>query len=168
MAKLILCTDKNFGIGYKNKIPWHSSADFDHFKKETLNKTIVMGYNTWVSLPKKPLSSRLNIVLLSREYADRDLYEETNVLFLDENNLESIIRNNPECVIIGGEKIYNYALPYIDEIIHSTVQNEYNCDTFFDFKHDPRVIIEKYSCKTLSDGTMVDYYWSKPDKDYNV
>lgn len=166
MPKLILCTDKKFGIGHKNKIPWNSAADFEHFKKETLNKIIVMGYNTWESLPRKPLSNRLNVVLVSREYDNRDLYNTENVIFLDESNLESIIRNNPDCVIIGGAKIYNAALPYVDEIIHSTVQSTYECDTFFDFIHDPRVVLDRYNCKTLSDGTMVDYYWSVPDKDY--
>lgn len=167
MAKIILCTDKNYGIGYKNTIPWHSSEDFKHFKEETLNKTVVMGYNTWKSLPNKPLSKRLNIVLVNRAYEDRDMYDQTNVLFLDEDNLESIIRNNPDCVIIGGASIYKMSLPHIDEIVHSIIPKEFVCDCFFDFTIDKRVIIERESCKTLDDGIMVDYYKCKPNPDYD-
>ena len=160
MSKLILCTDQKYGIGFNNKIPWHSTADFEHFKEETKNKMIIMGYKTWQSLPKRPLKDRLNVVLLTREYEDRMLCDgETNVMFVDQSSLESLIKNNPDCMVIGGEAIYKLALPFVDEVIHSTVQGTYKCDRFFDFTKDERVVLKRHSCKTLSDGTLVDYYY---------
>ena len=168
MSKLILCTDENFGIGYQNTIPWHSSADFEHFKNETVGRIIIMGYNTWKSLPKKPLGKRLNVVLLSREYEEADEYSDNlNVIFLHESALLELLQYNKDAIVIGGAKIYKQALPYVDEVIHSTVKGKYTCDTFFNFKADKRVKLERTHCKTLSDGTLVDYYDVNQDEDFD-
>ena len=75
-VKLIVAMCKNNGIGFNNKIPWRISEDMSYFSKKTsgdyvgVNETIkknavIMGRNTWDSLPKKykPLPIRFNIVL---------------------------------------------------------------------------------------------------------
>jgi dihydrofolate reductase len=75
-VKLIVAMCKNNGIGIDNKIPWRISEDMSYFSKKTsgdyamMNETIkknavIMGRNTWESLPKKykPLPNRFNIVL---------------------------------------------------------------------------------------------------------
>jgi dihydrofolate reductase len=75
-VKLIVAMCKNNGIGFNNKIPWRISEDMIYFSKKTsgdyvgVNETIkknavIMGRNTWDSLPKKykPLPNRFNIVL---------------------------------------------------------------------------------------------------------
>lgn len=167
MSKLILCTDRHFGIGYNNDIPWYSKADFEHFKQETSGHMIIMGYNTWKSLPRKPLPNRMNVVLTSRMITEDDYMDDVNVIFVSTHEISNLIKNNPSCIVIGGAKIYELALPYVDTIIHSTVKGTYECDRFFNFKEDPRVILERVKCKTLSDGTLVDYYDVKPDPDYD-
>ena len=66
MINLILATDKNGGIGYKNRLPWPSlKKDMEKFKSLTSNNICIMGSNTWNSLPKKPLPNRINVVLSS-------------------------------------------------------------------------------------------------------
>jgi len=81
-VKLIVAMCKNNGIGLDNKIPWRISEDICYFSKKTSgdyrvmiqnekqNETtkknaVIMGRNTWESLPKKykPLPNRFNIVL---------------------------------------------------------------------------------------------------------
>ena len=61
-----------FGIGYKNDLPWKLSEDLKHFRNVTsktndTNKSnvVIMGRKTWESIPKnyKPLKNRINIVL---------------------------------------------------------------------------------------------------------
>ena len=99
-VKLIVAMCKKNGIGINNKIPWIISEDMSYFSKKTSgnyvetnandsieknkkNKknAVIMGRNTWESLPKKykPLPNRFNIVLsrnvqklleLNRQYAD--------------------------------------------------------------------------------------------------
>lgn len=159
MSKMILCTDENNGIGYNNTIPWHSSADFKHFKEETLGKIVIMGYNTWKSLPRKPLPGRINVVLLSREYNEREPVDsDPSVVFLPMNSLSNIIRNNPDCVVIGGSKVYQNALPYIDTVVLSKIQGSYECDTFFDIHENKFVHLELDHVKVLDDGTIVEYW----------
>ena len=64
--KAILACDTHGGIGYKNKLPWKNlQGDLPRFKALTTGQPIVMGKNTWDSLPFKPLPNRLNIVVSS-------------------------------------------------------------------------------------------------------
>ena len=63
MFSLIVCFDSNYGIGKNNTIPWKLSSDLKRFKELTLNNIVIMGKNTWTSLPKKPLQNRINIVI---------------------------------------------------------------------------------------------------------
>ena len=60
---LIWAQDSNGGIGKDGNLPWHISEDLKNFKKLTLHSPIIMGRNTWDSLPIKPLPKRRNIVL---------------------------------------------------------------------------------------------------------
>ena len=49
-------------IGMENAMPWHLPADLAWFKRNTLNKPIIMGRNTFRSIGQ-PLPGRLNIVV---------------------------------------------------------------------------------------------------------
>lgn len=159
MSKLILCTDENNGIGYQNTIPWHSKEDFQHFKETTTGKIVIMGYNTWKSLPHKPLPGRMNIILLSRDYNAREAVDaDSSVLFLPEESMYQLLANNPDAIVIGGTRIYTKALPFVDEVIRSEVQGTYECDTFFDIHSNPDIHLELSSAKTLGDGTIVEYW----------
>jgi dihydrofolate reductase len=54
--KLSIAADPNGGIGYKNRLPWIKlQGDLPRFKYLTDNQTVIMGRNTWDSLPIKPL-----------------------------------------------------------------------------------------------------------------
>lgn len=52
-------------IGKNNKLIWYLPEDLEFFKKNTINHTIVMGYNTFISLPKK-IKKRKHIVLTTK------------------------------------------------------------------------------------------------------
>lgn len=156
---MILAVDKNNGIGLNNTIPWHSAADFNHFKDETAGKIIIMGYNTWKSLPRKPLPGRLNIVLLSRDYTNReDVDSNPSVLFLPEESIWQLISNNPDCVVIGGARLYRSAIAFVDTVILSKIDGDYECDTHFDIHGDINTHLELGLVKILEDGTIVEYW----------
>ena len=62
--KCIVAVDKNWGIGKKNDLLFYLPYDLkEHFKPHTLNKVVVMGANTFYSLPKGALPKRINVVL---------------------------------------------------------------------------------------------------------
>ena len=103
-VKLIVAMCKNNGIGLDNKIPWRISEDMSYFFKKTsgdyarMNDTtkknaVIMGRNTWESLPKKykPLPNRFNIVLtrnvqrlIALEHHDMDKKDIEYVSSVDE------------------------------------------------------------------------------------
>ena len=64
--KIIVAATRKFGIGFKNKLPWHIPEDLKHFSKTTIgngNNAIIMGRNTWESIGSKPLPKRHNIII---------------------------------------------------------------------------------------------------------
>src|SRR5690348_2222346 len=64
MSRIVLVVARaaNGVIGEKGKVPWRILEDMRRFKQLTMGKPCIMGRKTWDSLPKKPLSGRLNIV----------------------------------------------------------------------------------------------------------
>ncbi|MGR3568543.1 MAG: dihydrofolate reductase, partial [Pseudooceanicola nanhaiensis] len=62
MITLVVARARNGAIGKGNQIPWHIPADLKLFQRETSGSAILMGRNTWESLPVKPLKNRMNIV----------------------------------------------------------------------------------------------------------
>jgi dihydrofolate reductase len=118
--KLIVACTPSGGIGYKNRLPWNNiQGDLKRFKELTSNNTVIMGRNTWESLPKRPLPNRINIVVSS---SDIDGI--------------TVVRRLPEDLnsawLIGGAKLINSSWHLIDEIHLTRVNKEYTCDVFID------------------------------------
>ena len=56
-------------IGMENAMPWHLPADLAWFKRNTLDKPVIMGRKTFESIGR-PLPGRHNIVLSSQAGTD--------------------------------------------------------------------------------------------------
>ena len=108
---LIWAQDKNGGIGKNGKLPWHISEDLKNFKRLTSGYTIIMGHNTWESLPVRPLSKRRNIVLSSKEVPDVECYTSVKECLetLDGEGIEKLF-------IIGGTTVYGNFIHIADEL----------------------------------------------------
>lgn len=123
MLKIIVAIGKNREIGKDNKLLWHLPEDLKHFKNLTKNSTVIMGYNTYLSIGR-PLPNRKNIVLCDK------------VLNIDGvevyNNLEECLKENNDAYIIGGQSIYEQTLKYVTELHISYIDKEFkDADTFF-------------------------------------
>ena len=68
MFSIISAVGKNKEIGKDNQLVFHIKDDMAFFREKTLGHKVVMGQNTWDSLPKK-LENRENIVV---SYSDFD------------------------------------------------------------------------------------------------
>ena len=125
--KLILACDPDGGIGYQNRLPWTNiQGDLPRFKRLTEGQTVIMGRNTWDSLPKKPLPGRLNFVVSSSELEA----EHHNVIRVPD--MKFIQPDDVEFWIIGGAKLVETSWKNIDEIHLTKVYDHYTCDTFID------------------------------------
>ena len=127
---------KSRGIGFKDK--FKCLKDLKRFNKLTIgkgNNSVIMGSNTWLSLPfgYTPLKHRENIVL-SRIKNRFDLTGKGYLL----NNMESLQdfcnkKKFDENWIIGGGEIYKRALEMglVKNIYITEINGEYEYDTFF-------------------------------------
>ena len=72
----ILAMTEDRVIGRDNELAWHIPEDLAHFKNLTLGQVVIMGRNTFFSLPEKfrPLPGRRNVVLTREkiENVERD------------------------------------------------------------------------------------------------
>lgn len=99
---LIAAIGENNELGKDNNLIWHLPGDLKFFKETTMGKTIAMGYNTYLSLPKK-LPGRKYIVFT---FKDRELDPDIEIFHDRETFLDSIKDREEEIFIIGGASIY--------------------------------------------------------------
>lgn len=127
MITLIVARARNGAIGRNGTIPWDIPQDLKLFQRETLGGALIMGRNTWDSLPFKPLPKRLNIVVSS-----------------DPEAAHSVVRSVADAVTlardegyhriyaIGGARIYKDMLPMAYRLLISEVDTDIlDADTYF-------------------------------------
>lgn len=113
-------------IGMDNAMPWHLPADLAWFKKNTLNKPIVMGRKTFDSIGK-PLPNRRNIVLTR----NLDHKIEGCELFDSPESILEATADDPEVMITGGAQLYQLFLPLADRLFLTFIDASPEGDTFF-------------------------------------
>lgn len=168
---IIVASSLEYGIGFENKLCWNIPEELKYFRQITLScltkdtkNCVIMGRNTWYSIPNAPLKNRINIIISSNNY-DK-IKEETcempdvhvfktlddALIYVDSDaNIES-------CFIIGGAQLYNICLEkYINGIksIYWSIiyDKKYECDCFiasniiynnFNFNKEDIIINDKY------------------------
>lgn len=149
LYSLILACTVDGGIGLNNCIPWNIKEETELFRKITTDKhcyikknAVIMGKNTWDSLPCRPLKNRINIIITSNikkidttcdiVYAFNDL--ENALVYCEENVCIDKV------FVIGGKSLYDLCLnnekysKYIDNIHLSIIKHRIKCDTYIDLK----------------------------------
>lgn len=128
VLSIIAAVAENRVIGNKNSLPWHLPADFRYFKDATLNKTIVMGLNTFKSIAGKPLPSRKNIILNNDPN-----YVPPEGCFVARSidELMEMTKDEPEVMICGGASVYKQFLPLAGRLYLTYVYASPEGDTYF-------------------------------------
>jgi len=88
-------------IGVDNEIPWYIPEDFNHFRKTTMGSCIVVGYNTYLTLPQKAFEKRMYLVL--------------------NNQISHIIQLKPNV----------FQIPSIDMLMQIITNSDFKCDKVF-------------------------------------
>lgn len=130
MISLIAAIGKNYELGKDNKLIWNLKNDMKFFKNTTLNHTVVMGYNTYLSIGR-PLPLRRNVVLVH----DKKLLNDSNLVVYDDINeliKKEFQDNNEEKFVIGGASLYKYFYNYADRMYLTLIESTCNeADSFF-------------------------------------
>ena len=152
---IVAFSHKKFGIGFKNKLPWNIPTDLHYFNRMTKGSVVVMGKNTWFSIPedKRPLKGRINIVV-GREFS---------CIIDTQRDIDRYLSQGRSVFIIGGSALYKRYMGVADKIYATVVEKEFGSDgnsgydTFFPVEKFNEYAIESYSTRFFSNEEQCFY-----------
>jgi dihydrofolate reductase len=124
---IIVAIAQNFAIGKNNNLLFHLPNDLKRFKEITTGKTLIMGRNTLLSLPKWPLPNRRHIVVTDRP---DDKFEGCEVVFSIDEAIDKV-KGETEAFIIGGGMVYRQFFPVAKKLYLTLVHKDFDADVFF-------------------------------------
>jgi dihydrofolate reductase len=132
---IVVARARNGVIGRAGGLPWRLKSDMALFKANTLGKPVIMGRKTWDSLQVHPLPGRTNIVL-SRDGA----FEPAGAVVCERfDEAVAIGREQAaedgagEVAVIGGQQVFDLALPKARRLYLTEVDAEPEGDAWFHF-----------------------------------
>ena len=106
MLGMIAAIGKNRELGKKGDLIWNLPNDLKFFKETTMGKTVVMGKNTFNSLPRM-LPGRKHVILTDNDDFNKDV--SVCEIFYDKDNLISYVQElakTQDIYVIGGASMY--------------------------------------------------------------
>lgn len=127
ILSLIVAIAADDSIGKGGDLLWHLPGDLKRFKQTTTGHTIVMGKNTYYSLPNGALPNRRNIVI-STTMPPTEGVE----IYRSLNEALEATKHEDEVFIIGGAILFKATLPFADKFYLTRVHASFpEADTFF-------------------------------------
>ncbi len=123
---IIVAMAQNHTIGVNNTLPWRCPEDLRHFKALTMGHHMIMGRKTFESIGK-PLPGRTTIVVTRN--TDLDIAG-----CLIAHSLEQAVAacaGDDKIFIVGGAELYAQALPLVDTLFVTEIQQEVTGDAHF-------------------------------------
>ena len=138
MITIIAAVAKNRAIGFENKLIYWLPNDLKRFKALTTGHTIIMGRNTFASLPKGALPNRRNVVLSKSAFQTAGGAENPAERFPGCEvfpTLEAALQScqpDEDIYIIGGASVYEQAIKVADRLCLTEIDDTpAHADTFF-------------------------------------
>jgi dihydrofolate reductase len=129
---LLAAVADNGVIGRGNALPFRQSTDLKRFKSLTMDRPVVMGRKTYLSIGK-PLAGRTNIVI-SRDphFAPEGVVVARSLdAALDLARDDARKRGADEIVVIGGTDVFAQTMPLADRMEITHVHARPEGDTYF-------------------------------------
>lgn len=153
IIKLIIALDNNGVMGINNHLPWCLRDDLKHFKVTTNTFPLIMGSNTFKSLPRV-LPNREHIVLSNTLLGDEDKSVFTSikevVQYIDDSGYTEVF-------VIGGANVIKQfvELNLLDELIITHVDANVTGDVILDLDEDIQIF--DYICYNTIEYKKDDY-----------
>ncbi len=125
---IIAAVGKNRELGKDGKLVFRLPSDLAFFKETTLGHPVLMGLNTFKSLPKV-LPGRKNYVLTRS--TDFEAPEGVEIVCDLDKFVADFQDSSEEVFVIGGGMVYAQMLEYADKLYLTEVDAEADADTFF-------------------------------------
>lgn len=131
---IIVAIAQNFAIGKNNDLLFHLPNDLKRFKQITTGHPVIMGRNTFLSLPKGALPNRRNVVITDNQ---EEKFDGCEMVFSVDEAVDAV-KYESEAFIIGGGMIYRQFFPVAGKLYLTVVHKDFEADTFFpeiDYSH---------------------------------
>ena len=125
-VSIIVAMAKNRVIGASNALPWHLSADLKRFKALTMGHHIIMGRKTFESIGRT-LPGRTSVVVTRNP----DFHLDDAIVVNDIDAALAKCAGDTEAFVIGGERIFQSALPLADRIYLTEINKHFEGDVHF-------------------------------------
>ncbi len=177
LVSIVAAIGKHRELGKKNELLWLIPDDLKRFKELTFGHPVIMGRKTFESIMDvigKPLPGRTNIVI-TRDASYRPVYQgQTSVksvdncqgqtlgdnvicfLSIEEGIAKAKELDASEIFVIGGGQIYASALPYVDKLYLTIIDDTKEADTFFPEYEE---IFTKKTFEETRDSNGLNYRW---------
>ena len=141
--KMIAAIGQNLELGKNNDLIWSLPGDLKFFKGVTTGHTVLMGKNTFYSLPKV-LPNRKNIVITDVDI-DNDEIEQFNSL---ESFYDKYQDSDEIVFVIGGGMMYRQFIDIAEELYLTEIDaSDEEAETYF-----PTFDKEKYEKEIIRSG----------------
>lgn len=124
---IIVAIDENNGIGLNNNLLAYIPSDLKRFKAITTGHAVIMGKNTWLSLPKRPLPERKNIVVTSK---NGDIFDGATLVHSIDEAI-GLLPDDDESFVMGGASIYKQMFSLATRLYLTVIHKKFTADTFF-------------------------------------
>lgn len=155
----IVAVDRRWSIGCGDSLLFRISPDIKRFRLLTLDKTVVMGHSTFLTMPKKKPLDRRNNIIMSR---DVNLKIEGATVVNSARELFSVTAgiDADNVFVIGGESVYRLLLPYLNRVYVTKIyETAADADKFFpDLDHIPHFTAEALSDINEDNGLRFQYF----------
>ena len=122
---MVVAASSNGVIGCGDALPWRQKADLQRFRQLTLGNTVVMGRRTYESIGRI-LPDRHSIILSGDPYFSVP----GALVFHSWNSVIGYTYPDRKVFVIGGQSVYEQALPYVRTIHFTHIMAEIEGDTF--------------------------------------
>ena len=142
---IIAAIGENRELGLNNDLIWHLPGDLKFFRENTMNKNIVMGYNTFRSLPG--LLKNRNHIVITHQNIDNSNIKIVNSI---DELFEYLELVDDDVYVIGGASIYKALMPYSTKMLLTEIDASHEADVYF-----PEIHNEEWNRKMIganSDG----------------
>jgi dihydrofolate reductase len=129
---LVAAVAENDVIGKDNKLPWRIRSDLQYFRSVTMNKPVLMGRKTYLSIGR-PLPGRTNIVLTrDKDFAAPGIVVANDIdRALQAARGDALRRNANAIAVIGGTEIFEQTMRLAGRLALTLVHAKPKGDTYF-------------------------------------
>ncbi|MCS7246806.1 MAG: dihydrofolate reductase [Anaerolineales bacterium] len=129
IVSIIVAMDRNGGIGWKNRLPWHLPDDLRRFRQLTMGHHLILGRRTYESIGRPLVGRKIIVISRRRSAAAGDVVKVVPSLELALEVCRQAQEN--EAFIGGGATVFREALPLVQKIYLTRVLAEFEADAFF-------------------------------------